>query len=346
MPTDANYGTEELLAMIEPLFIPGNFLLRAFFPEVIEFDTEEVKFDRVIADRRLAPFVSPLAPGKIQQPKGYRVETIVPAYLKPKNQVTGKEVMKRLAGEMPGGAMSAGDRRDRIMLDYMFNHRQKIERRLEWMAAQILTTGAVTIVGDDYPSTVVDFSRDDDLTEALTGTSEWGDAGVSPFADVQTWIDLVGTKSGAAVNIAVMDGMAWDKFIADPRSEKALDRDLGQTAAVSLGLTPNLPGSPTFKGRIGAVEFYVYNDTYEDDAGSTAQLLPAHSVILGSQGGIEGAQMFGAILDPRNDYGPARYFPKSWIDEDPAGEFVMTQSAPILAPRRIDASFYASVKAA
>ena len=72
-------------------------------------------------------------------------------------------------------------------------------------------------------------------------------------------------------------------------------------------------------------------------------LIPDWTVIMGSQGGVEGAQLFGAILDPRNDYGAARYFSKNWIHEDPAGEFVMTQSAPILAPKRVNATLAATV---
>lgn len=344
MPYDL-YSTDELMPMVESLFVPGNFLLRAFFPTVMEFETQQVHLDRVIDDRRMAPFVSPLAPGKIEQPRGGQVETFIPGYIKPKNQVTGKEVMTRLPGEPLTGALSPGDRRDRIMLQRLFEHRQKIERRLEWMASSILRTGAVTIEGDDYPSSVVNFNRAGALTKTLLTTDRWGESGVSPFDDVESWINEVGDESGAAVNIVTMDKLAWGYFAADPKTEKALDRDLGQTAAISLGLTTQLPGSPTFKGRIGDVEFYVYNDKYEaDGTGTVTSLIPDYTVIMGSQGGVDGAQLFGAILDPRNDYGAARYFAKNWIEEDPAGEFVMTQSAPLLVPKRVNATLAATVR--
>jgi len=338
------YSVEELIPMVESLAIPGNFLLRAFFPEVIEFESETVYFDRVIDDRRLAPFVSPLAPGKIQQPRGYQTDSLVPAYLKPKNSIRGNEVLRRLPGEPLGGRLSPGERRDRIVLDYLFAQRQRIERRLEWMASSILRTGAVTIAGDDYPTAVVSFGRKGSLTKVLLNTARWGEAGVSPFADVQRWIDESSSESNSAVNLVVMDALAWAPFIADPATEKSLKRDLGQNAAIALGLTANLPGSPVFKGTIGDVEFYVYNDVYEDDAGATQKLLPDYTVIGGSQGGIEGAQLFGAILDPENDYGAARLFPKNWIQQDPAAEFIMTQSAPILAPKRVNATFAATVR--
>lgn len=346
------YSTDELLPMVESLFVPGNFLLKAFFPQIIEFETEQVHFDRVLADRRLAPFVSPLSPGKVQKPRGYQTETIIPAYIKPKNPVTSNEVMTRMAGEALTGSMSPGERRDRIMLKYMLEHRTKIERRLEWMAASILRTGAVTISGDDYPATTVDFARTASLTKTLSGGTAWGQNGVEPYDDVEGWIDEVATASGAAVNIVVMDKLAWQKFIAgdpaittrDSRAVLSLDRTKGQTAAINLGLSPQVPGSPVYKGTIGDVEFYVYNDKYEaDTTGTVTSLVPDNTVIMGSQGGIEGAQMFGAILDPRNAYGAARYFPKNWISDDPAAEFVMTQSAPIVVPKRIDATLCATV---
>jgi len=346
------YSTDELLPMVESLFVPGNFLLRAFFPTVIEFDTQAVHFDRVQPDRRLAPFVSPLAPGKIQQPKGFQVETLIPAYIKPKNQITGAEVMSRMPGEALTGSMSPGERRDRIMLQRMLDHRTRIERRLEWMASSIIRTGAVTITGDDYPSVTVDFARDAALTKTLTSGARWGQNGVEPYDDVDSWAGLVADTSGAAVNICIMDGKAWNLFIAgdpavtgkDSKALRALDRTKGQTAAINLGLTPQLPGSPVYKGSIGDIEFYVYNDKYEaDTTGTITALIPDYTVILGSQGGVEGAQLFGAILNPKNNYGAARYFPTNWIEDDPAGEFVMTESAPILAPRRVDATLCATV---
>jgi hypothetical protein len=86
-----DYGTfqpDELMPMIPDLFVPGTFLTQTMFPREFEFDTAEVYFDRVLTDRRRAPLVAPLSPGKVQQPRGFRKESLVPASYKPKNQVT------------------------------------------------------------------------------------------------------------------------------------------------------------------------------------------------------------------------------------------------------------------
>jgi len=343
----SNYGTfqpDELMPLIPSLFVGGNFLSMAFFPGVFEFDTEFVHFDRVLDDKRMAPLVAPLSPGKIQQPRGYRMETLVPASIKPKNQVNPKDVMQRLAGEAIGGEMDASDRAAQLRESYLLEHQRKIWRRKEWMASSILRTGSVTLVGDDYPSTVVNFQRTAGLTKALAGAARWGEAGVSPYDNVEAWADEVGTESGAAVNIVVMDGLGWQLFIADPKAEKALDRQLGQTAAVDLGFTSKIPGKPTYKGRIGDLEFYVYNDQYEDDAGASAKLIPDYTVILASQGGVAGSWLYGCIQHAENNYEKGQYFPHNWVDPNTGAEWVETITAPVCAPKRVNATACATVR--
>jgi len=341
-----NYGTfqpDELMPLIPSLFVGGNFLSLAFFPGSFEFDTEFVHFDRVLDDKRMAPLVAPLAQGKIQQPKGYRMETLIPASIKPKNQVRADEVLKRLPGERIGGEMSASDRAAAIRENYLLGHQQKIARRKEWMASSILRTGSVTLVGDDYPSTVVNFQRSGSLTVTLAGASRWGQAGISPYDNLETWIGLVGDTSGAAVDIVTMDRLAWGLFVADAKVKKLLDRTLGQTHAINLGFTAQIPGRPSYMGRIGEVEFYVYNDVYEDDAGASAKLIPDYTVLLGSMAGVEGSWLYGCVQHAANNYAAGAYFPHNWVEDGTGAEFIETITAPICAPKRIDATLCATV---
>ena len=344
---DVNYDTftpDELMPLIPSLFVPGTFLQRMFFPTPYEFDTAEVYFDRVIDDKRMAPLVAPLAPGRIQQPKGYRKETLIPASIKPKNQVNPREVLARLPGEAIGGEMSATDRAAAIREKYLNDHQTKIARRLEWMASSIIRTGAVTLVGEDYPSTVVDFARLNTLTKGLTLGARWGEANVSPYSDVDGWLNEVGAASGSAGDVVIMDRKAWALFIADPAAKNAIDTTLGQTAAISLGFTPTTPGAPAFKGRDGNVEFYVYNDNYEDDDGNAAQLLPDYTVIVASRGGVEGGKLLGVVQHAENNYERGEFFPHNWVDPNTGAEWIETITAPILAPKRINATLCATVR--
>lgn len=345
--SDLNYDTfspDELMPMVPSLFVPGSFLQLAFFPEVFEFDTAEVYFDRVLDDMRRAPFVAPLSPGQVQQPRGFRKESIIPASMKPKNQITGKEVLSRMAGEAIGGEMSAADREAAIREMYLMEHQKRMTRTREWMASSILRTGSVVITGDDYPATTVNFSRSAALTKVLLTTARWGEAGVSPYDDVDDWMNTVAETSGAAVDIVTMDRLAWAYFAADPKTEKALDRTLGQTAAIELGFTPKTPGAPTYKGRIGGVEFYVYNDIQMDEAFNTEKLVPDYTVMMASRGGYAGAKLCGVVQHAENHYAKGEFFPHEWIDQNTGAQFVETISAPILAPKRVDASLCATVR--
>ena len=339
------FSPDELMPLIPSLFVPGAFLRRVFFGTGLALsDRAEVYFDRILPDKRMAPYVAPLAPGRIQQPKGYQRESIIPASLKPKNQITPDQVMHRLAGEAIGGEMSTADRAAQVRENYLIQHQEYFARRDEWMASSILRTGSVTIVGDDYPATVVNYGRLNTLTKTLTLTARWGETGVSPHDDVDAWMNEVGTACGSAVDIVVMDRKAWGLYIADPKAEKALDRTLGQTAAIALGFTPTVPGAPAFKGRDGNVEFYVYNDNYDDDDGNSAQLLPDYTVILGSRGGIAGTVACGVVQHAENNFQPGEFFPHEWIDPNTGAHFVETIGSRLLVPRRINGSLCATVR--
>ena len=76
------------------------------------------------------------------------------------------------------------------------------------MASELLRTGMVTVVGEDYPEQVVDLGRHEDLTVTLTGGNRWGESGVSPMSSIRTWSADVASKSGAGARHVVMDPAA------------------------------------------------------------------------------------------------------------------------------------------
>lgn len=338
------YTTTAMLTVLRSLRSKApQFLLTMCFPLASFSDKAHIIFDVEVDDVEVAPFVSPLRPGTIGTDLGYETKMFAPAYIKPLHDIKPDEPLTRLAGEPLGGALSAGQREQAILGAKLQRQQRQILRRKEIMAAEVLRTGKCVVKGPDYPEVQVDFQRDPLLTRVLAGAARWGEAGVSPYADVQAWIDLVGAKSGAAVNVVVMDAKAWALFEADPKLEKVIDRTLGQAAILNLGFQAGLPGTPVFKGRIGMVEFYTYNDTYTED-GVTKTLLPDGTVILCACGAMEGTQAHGAILDPRAGYQSLEIFPKSWIEENPGRRLLLSQSAPLVYPKRPNAAMCVTVR--
>lgn len=338
------YTTTAMLGVLRSLRSQSvMWLLNKFFPLATFSDAEEIMFDVELDDLEIAPFVSPYAEGKVGKDQGYQTNTFKPAYVKPLNDIKPNEPLRRLAGEAIGGQLSAGEREQAILGQKLQRQMNQILRRKQVMGAEFLKAGTVLVKGDDYPETIVDFQRDAALTLPLTLAARWGEDGVSPYEDVMGWIDLVGEKSNAGVDTVVMTADSWALFEADPKLEKAIDRTLGQGSTVEFGFQPGMPGTPVYKGRVGMVEFWTYNDTYTE-GGVSKKLLPNHTVILGATGAMEGTQAHGAILDPKASYQALEMFPKSWIQENPGRRFLMTQSAPLVYGRRPNASMCVTVR--
>ena len=344
MPTFDLYSTATMLALIPSLRRSINtWFLDSFFPLANFSDGEEVIFDVEDDDLEIAPFVHPLAAAKIGEDVGYHTDRLKPAYVKPFHDIKPNEPLRRLAGEPIAGVLSAEAREQIILGQKLLRQYRMILRRKLVMATEVYRTGKVVVVGDDYPAVTVDFQRHADLTVTLADALRWGEAGVSSYDNVQSWIDTLGTISGAAVDKVTMTADAWALFEADPKMEKRLDTTLGQTSRIELGFQPGEAGAPVYKGRIGLVEFYVYNDTYTE-GGVQKTLFPAHTVTMAATLAALGTQGHGAILDAEAGYRPLEVFPSSWIERNPSRRVLLSQSAPIPYFGRVNATFSAKVR--
>ena len=343
------FDTSVLVGVVRRLPPTRTFLRSTFFPAVVTADTEEVAFDIENGTRRLAPLVSPLVEGRNTAQISFTTDTIKPAYVKPKTALRPNQPLKRFMGEQIGGGdMSPQQRREAAVTLTIQQHIEDIDRRLEWMASSILANGTLVLSGDSYPSRTLNFQRAAGQTLQLAGGARWGEAGVSPVDDLDTWIDTVATGSGTAVDKIVIGTQALGFLRADPKYEKMIDRTLGQTAEGRMGVVgAALDG--VLIGRFGAqgIELWAYSATYTDDAGNPQRYVNTLDVLLvaSAQGvGLDGVQAFGSIQDEAFAYGALAYAPKTWLEQDPAVRQVMTQSAPVLYPSRINASMRVRVR--
>lgn len=332
------YSTAVLMGVIAQITQFDQFLLNLFFRNKVEFNTAEIAIDKVAKNLKMAPFVSPLVSGKARQDLGYSTRSFAPAYLKPKGIVDINRLIKRVAGEGFSGELDPARRRDLVIADILMENDEQINRRLEWMAAQALLTGKVVVSGDDYGSVEVDFGRTGTLTKTLLTTARWGETGVVPIDDIESWCD----EAEAPVTDIVMDGEAWKLFRTDTDTRNLLDTRRGSRSQLEIG--PSNGRNFSYKGTLGAdLDVWVYNGTYVDDAGATQKFLPDYTVLLGSQA-IEGTQAFGGIMSPGAGYRAMERYPRHFIKQDPEVEVVETQSAPLVIPGRPDASVAITVR--
>lgn len=334
------YTTSALLGVMrddEAMQPPSNYWLSLCFPNVINFTEEYIDFSKISDVRKIAPLVVPTAQGRPIYSAAERVSRVKPAYVKPKDPVSASRLIQRAAGlgELNTNTnWSPQQRYQAIVADIIRTHRRAIERRWEWLASQAIQFGSVTLEGEAYPKTVVDFERDAGHSITLTGGSRWGQAGVSILDNIESWKKTVrDAKFGGPTNRLTVGSDAWEVMREDTEIRDLLKVDFRPS---NNGLTMNLgvrEGLDVEKvGTInGTTEIYVYSDYYHDEAGSTVPFMnPADVILTGPN--VQGVRCFGAIQDIEASLQALAMFPKMWNDKDPSATFIMTQSAPLMVP--------------
>lgn len=336
------YSTNAMLGVIEGLPVPPSDLVDRFFGSVVQEDAEEVHFDRLSTKVRLAPFVSPHVEGQVVEGLGFTTDTFKPAYIKDKRRWDPTRALKRSAGERVGGSLSPQQRADAWLALQLTDQIQMVRNRQEAMASEIIRTGKVTVEGLKYPKAVLDFGRDAGLTPAaLAGTARWGLSAEDPIGNLETWSGLVLDAGGVTPTEVIMGAAAFGAFRknADVQVELNTLNIVGSELNAAVRPAPGL----SLRGVIAGYRIWTIGGSYIDPITGAATALWPTDIVAMVSAGLEGIQFFGAILDGQAGYRAFPYFPKMWEDNDPPIVWQMLQSAPLLVPKRANASLAVDV---
>ncbi len=334
--TISMYDTRKMLQMLEQMKPAQSFLKNTFFNSIRTFDTEYVDIDIVKGKRRMAPFISPIIGGKTVERQGFTTNTYKPSLIGPDMITTSEDLLKRAAGEHVYGAMSPDERaaeqlgKDMAELDAM------ITRREEWMCAQALFTGAITMTGEGV-SNSVNFG----LTHTNTPTNKWDAANGDPLADLKKYRKAILQDAGVQPNICIMGSLAADAFINNANVKAMMNLlkvDLGQ-------IRPELlPNGVTYLGRINALglDIYTYDEWYLDDNGTEQPMVPEKKILVASTQ-ARTDMLYGAVVDVNRGTFAAPRVPKSWTQEKPSARFVQMMSRPLPVPTQIDGFYVGTV---
>lgn len=335
------FSTNVLTGVVNSLVATPSHLLDTYFPLVQTEISEEIHFDLIDKTRRLAPFVSPVVAGRVVDAQGYTTKTFKPAYIKPKTPFDPNRPLKRMPGEQIGGSVSPEQRLQFLVAQTLADHKDMIRRRLEVMASEALRLGQVTVAGEGYPTQVVSFGRDAALTVTLIGAARWGQAGINPLNLLQDWAQLVLQKTGAMPIDVTMTVDVWKVFREDATVKVRLD--LLRATGSQLNLGSQIKEGAVYMGTVDGFNIWVYSGWYINDAGAEVAIMPAGTVVMSNGAQLEGTQAYGAIRDEEAGYQAIEIFSKSWVDKDPSVRYVLSQSAPLVVPTRVNASFCATV---
>lgn len=339
------YDLTTLLEVLRVQKTPSSFWLQ-WFPRQINFETQEIAFDKVFGDDRgLAPLVVPNVQGRVLGLDGYETMAFKPAYVKPKHVVDPNMVIERQPGEaLATGSMSIEQRRNAVIGEITRRHKVLLQNRNQWLAARAIIDGKVTISGEDYPTTLVDFRRHASLTGVLTGGARWSETTANPLSDLKTMRINANNRSGARITQHIFGANAWDLFtqrvdlkdLMDVRykgSDTLVTRmDDGYEGVEYMGVIQGLNGA-------GRIEVWVNTEKYIDPETGDEEFYLDQDTVVGVSPMVQGVRCFGAIKDKKAGYRALEVFMKMWENEDPSVEYLLSQSAPLMVPKQPDATF-------
>lgn len=344
------FDTRTMLEGVEQMNRPSRWLQRMFFPPAAPSDTEALDVDIIKGGRKMAPICSPLAEGKVIHRAGFTTQTLKPGYIKPKRPTTAGDLLTRSPGSiLYAGNESIEQRAQKLLGSDLADLMDTIDRREEWMAAQALDLGKITmtIKGESADKTVeVDFIMAATHKITLTGTDLWTDAASKPLAKLASISTIIKKDSGISPNVLVLGSDAAAAFVENANVLKYLDLrsvDIGRIVPAELPEGVTYIGSIRYPGLF--VDVYSYDEWYEDETSSVlTPMVPAKKAWLGSTRTANTTQ-YAVIQDMEAIEGglaAVSRFPKSWTTKDPGVRWLMVQAAPLPTMKQPDA--FASIQ--
>lgn len=285
--------------------MPVTTVLRdTFFPGTKTHVTEHVDLDFRKGSQAVAPFVAKGVGGINMARQGYETRTYTPPRVAPERPLSPEVLQSRLPGETLHTAQSPEDRQDYYLQQDAQELDDAITRREEVMAAELLTSGKVTVRGyldenrKDYTENVLDFQFDNLMD--LTGDDSWTKAPSNKYGDLESACERI-MKAGYNPRHAFLGSEAWDLLKNDPTFQKQFDLlryNIGQLAPelrVQNGNGVKYIGHITDLG----LDFWVYFAWYLGEDGLMHPYIPTNQIVIGPES--IGEMVYGAVTQLEKD---------------------------------------------
>ncbi|WP_313825309.1 major capsid protein [Leclercia sp.] len=338
------YTTAQLLAVNEKKFKFDPLFLRIFFRESYPFSTEKVYLSQIPGLVNMALYVSPVISGKVIRSRGGTTSEFTPGYVKPKHEVNPQMTLRRLPDEDPQNLADPAYRRRRIILQNMKDEELAIAQVEEMQAVSAVLSGKYTMTGEAFEPVEVDMQRSARNNIVQAGAAAWSSRDketYDPTDDIETYA----VNASGVVNIIVFDPKGWSLFRSFKAVKDKLDTRRGSNSELETALK-DLGQAVSYKGMYGDVAIVVYAGQYVE-GGVQKNYLPDNTMVLGNTQ-ARGLRTYGCIQDvdaQREGINASARYPKNWVQSgDPAREFTMIQSAPLML--LADADEFVSVKLA
>lgn len=338
------FGWLVLTTAINKIISPKTFILDTVFrPKKKQHATDKIQLSIKVGNKKLAPFVKRGDPAHVIEKLGSDVNFVQLPRIRMKKTLEAKELLFEQDGSMPiyTGEGEIASYKEQKIREELQDLKDRIARRLEWMAAQALS-GAISVTQDGVPINY-DFLMPAGNKPALVGNALWSDlANSDPIANIRTWQQLSQTARGIIPTVAIARTEVINPFLANAKVKEYLNNRRMVVGQIDTNKVANELGVK-YIGQVEGVDIYEYNETYTDDAGSTQPFIPADRFALVSPS-AENRLHYGAIEDLDAGKNIAmEFFSKDWITKDPSAYWLLAETDPLTVPHEPETIIYAKV---
>lgn len=260
---------------------PRTFLLNKFFKWDGMIYGKDVTVDIQTDTLAISKYINPIAEASTVERPGFKTKTFQLPYFKEKMVTTIANIFTRMPGQpIFAEPFSAAQIAGKLMSQDMITLKNRLDRRSEQMAGELLVTSKIVIKGKGVDAEI-DCERDSDHSVELTGTEKWDTTTADVVGDLMAMRDLVVNGSGLSPNICVMGTAAFLSALQHESFLKLLDNlrvvigNIKSPEQVELGAN-------RYGDALG-MEIWVYNQSYIDPAdGLTKAIFPTDGVLVGA----------------------------------------------------------------
>jgi len=323
------FDTISLKQVAVNLNFPETILRDNFFSKKETFDTKDVQLDVKTEEKLLSNFVHTDARAHEASRDAVEKKTFTPPTVKETLNTKASDIVANAAlGEPIGIDPDAKQKSIDLITEDMFTLRNRNDRLLEWMAAELMTDGSVTISGEGFADYDLDFGMPAGNQVVLAGAAQWDQSTATPLRDLRNLSTTVSQASGLMPNVFVFGKNAMNLFLEHADVLAYLDSRRAIVIAVetvrpSRGLV-NIGNFDAHATMIAHV------DNYKDSAGSMQQFVNEDMVLVGSTDAAT-LQAYGAIQDYEANFARSEWFFKSFLKDNPSVRKLLFQSHPLLA---------------
>lgn len=279
-------NTNTWVAGFNKSYKPSMFLRKNIFSGLENYLGDSVLMDykRI---RNMAPFIVAGGNALVARDE-FETKSYTPPMIEASRGLDGRRLQKRSFGENPLNPLSPEEKAAKIIAEDMKDLTSMIDRRIEWMCAQLLVNGSFTAKGyaSDGKKQVVDTITLSGFTQkkTLSGTDLWSDKS----ADIYEQINEVGVdmrKNGNAPTMMIANSTTISYLLKNRsllKNKMIIPADNANFGTIK----PQVVDNTVVRYAIlmpGNLEVYGYDDCYKDDDGTVKPYIPDGYVVFTSQ---------------------------------------------------------------